>query len=240
MVYGKSAVVGQTLLRAWREGKRFRVVCVDARPLHEGRAMARLLSAAGVPVTYALTAALPHVLGEVTLCLLGAHAVLGDGAVYSRVGTAVVGMAARERGVPVIVAAESIKFTERVALDSMVVNELAGEEELFFDTLAPAAQPDDKAASTTSKGGKPDGKSDGKAGAAAKGSKLSPSGAPDDGHEGQGVQYLMKDWRDKENLQVLNIMYDVLPAEYVDMIVTEHGALPPGCAPVVGRMNVGG
>ena len=32
-------------------------------------------------------------------------------------------------------------------------------------------------------------------------------------------------------------MYDVTPAEYVDMVVTEMGSLPPSAVPIVHRMS---
>lgn len=234
LTFAKSAVVTSTLLDAWKKGKRFRVVCVDSRPLFESKALTGTLASHGIPVTYCLTSGLAHAVKDATLCLLGAHAVLGDGAIYSRVGTSLVGLAARERGIPVVICAESVKFTERVALDSVVGNELAPEEELLFDTLTetPKDTTSDNASGKNVSGG-------------AKGSKLKPAAAPrseedKEDDKSAGVAGLMKDWRKKENLQILNIMYDVLPAEYVDMIITEHGNLPPSCAPVVGRMNVGG
>jgi translation initiation factor eIF-2B subunit delta len=233
LTYAKSAVVCQTLLAAHAAGKKFRVVVADSRPLFEGKALARTLSAAGVSTTYCLTSGLAHAVADVTLCLLGAHAVLGNGGVYSRVGTALVGMVARERGVPVCVLAESVKFTERVMLDSVVGNELAGEEEMLFDQLP---QPNDPvtAVGAASAGGKGDAKASGGKG----GGKPKEEEKKEEEWTGHKVAGLMKDWRERENLQVLNIMYDIMPPEYVDAVITEHGTLPPGCAPVVGRMNI--
>jgi len=198
-----------------------------------------------------MTSSLAHLIKDVTICILGAHAILGNGATYSRVGTALVGMMARDRGCSVVVCAESIKFTEKVAMDAIVGNELAPEEELLFGVSAHQQQnqqnsaltPPDNSSNTNnnSSGGKSGLQKGNNA------SKLNPdpksNAAPDPTNltsQAALIGGLMKDWRDKENLQVLHIMYDVLPAEYVDMIVTEHGCLPPGCAPIVGRMNVGG
>jgi translation initiation factor eIF-2B subunit delta len=238
LTYAKSAVVTQTLLSAYTAGKKFRVVVVDSRPLFEGKALARTLSAAGIAVSYVFTSGLTHALQDVTLCILGAHAVLGNGGVYSRVGTALVGMAAKHRGVPVCVLAESVKFTERVMLDSVVGNELAGEEEMMFDVLPQSSTMPPQVSAVVASG-----KGDTK-GAAGKSSKL-PAQKDEplkdyDVEKRHPVAGLMKDWRERENLYVLNIMYDVMPPEHVDAIITEHGTLPPGCAPIVGRMNIGG
>ncbi|KAL4566429.1 hypothetical protein LXL04_030544 [Taraxacum kok-saghyz] len=45
----------------------------------------------------------------------------------------------------------------------------------------------------------------------------------------------LDDWANKENLQLLNLAYDVTPADYVSMIVTEHGMIPPTSVPVIVR-----
>ena len=195
LVYGKSCVVQQALALAARNGKKFRVIVVDSRPLFEGRNLARALSNIGVEVSYCLTTGLAQAAKGATKCIVGAHAVLGNGGLYSRVGTAAVTMMARAYGAPVVVCAETIKFTERVALDSIVVNELAPEEELICHS-------DD-----------------------------------DDGGDGDGG--VLRRWREKENLHLLNIMYDVTPARFIGVVVTELGSVPAGSAPTVQRMSAG-
>ncbi|GKC28747.1 initiation factor 2B-related protein, partial [Tanacetum coccineum] len=45
----------------------------------------------------------------------------------------------------------------------------------------------------------------------------------------------LDDWASKENLQLLNLAYDVTPADYVSMIVTEYGMIPPTSVPVIVR-----
>ncbi|PWA75185.1 initiation factor 2B-related protein [Artemisia annua] len=45
----------------------------------------------------------------------------------------------------------------------------------------------------------------------------------------------LDDWASKENLQLLNLVYDVTPADYVSMIVTEYGMIPPTSVPVIVR-----
>ncbi|KAF2325513.1 hypothetical protein GH714_029695 [Hevea brasiliensis] len=39
----------------------------------------------------------------------------------------------------------------------------------------------------------------------------------------------------KENLQLLNLMYDATPLEYISMIVTDYGMIPPTSVPVIVR-----
>lgn len=45
----------------------------------------------------------------------------------------------------------------------------------------------------------------------------------------------LKDWKSYPNLNILNIMYDLTPPEYIKKVVTELGALPPSAVPVILR-----
>lgn len=56
--------------------------------------------------------------------LLGAHALLANGYVMSRVGSSQVALVAKAYNVPVLVCCETYKFCERVQTDSFVFNEL--------------------------------------------------------------------------------------------------------------------
>ncbi|EAW13156.1 translation initiation factor eIF2B subunit delta [Aspergillus clavatus NRRL 1] len=228
VTYAGSSIVKQTLLTAHKQGKNFRVSIIDSRPLFEGKNMARTLAKAGLDIQYSLINGTSHAIKDATKVFLGAHAMTSNGRLYSRVGTALVAMSAKERAggveVPVIVCCESVKFTDRVALDSIVVNEIAEADELV--TAQPLQQvtdlPDPAAASQPEpkKGGKP---------AAAP--------IPSESNAVSQGDSPLKNWRDTPNLQLLNIMYDVTPAEYVDMVVTEMGSLPPSAVPIVHRMS---
>ena len=55
---------------------------------------------------------------------LGAHALLANGYVMSRVGTSLVALVAKTFNVPVLVCCETYKFSDRVQTDSFVFNEL--------------------------------------------------------------------------------------------------------------------
>ncbi|KAJ3674531.1 hypothetical protein LUZ60_005147 [Juncus effusus] len=48
------------------------------------------------------------------------------------------------------------------------------------------------------------------------------------------VNYL-NNWAENENLQLLNLKYDATPADYVSVLVTEQGMLPPTSVPVIIR-----
>ncbi|XP_022895564.1 probable translation initiation factor eIF-2B subunit delta [Olea europaea var. sylvestris] len=42
-------------------------------------------------------------------------------------------------------------------------------------------------------------------------------------------------WTNSENLQLLNLIYDATPSDYVSMIITDYGMIPPTSVPVIVR-----
>ncbi|KAK2464562.1 hypothetical protein APHAL10511_003420 [Amanita phalloides] len=127
LTYAKSSVVQKVLLNAYEEGKRFSVVVIDSQPLQEGKALLRHLTSANppIPCKYMLLPAIASVMAEVTTVFLGAHSICANGAVYSRAGTALVAMIAKNHSVPVVVCCETYKFSESILLDAFGKNELA-------------------------------------------------------------------------------------------------------------------
>lgn len=186
LVYGASHVVLSLLIAAHAGGRRFRVVVLDSRPKLEGREVLRKLLRARIPCTYASLNAIAYVMQDVTRVFLGAAAVLANGTVCARVGTASVAMVAADFRVPVLICCESYKFHERVQLDSITSNELGNPEDLV--TV-----------------------------------------------EGRDDKTALRGWDRIDRLQLLNLSYDVMPAEYVTMIITEYGMVPPTSVPVILR-----
>ncbi|KAG9450098.1 hypothetical protein H6P81_010063 [Aristolochia fimbriata] len=45
----------------------------------------------------------------------------------------------------------------------------------------------------------------------------------------------LSNWAELENLQLLNLVYDATPSDYVSMIVTDYGMVPPTSVPVIVR-----
>ncbi|KAL9261021.1 Translation initiation factor eIF2B subunit delta-like protein [Drosera capensis] len=48
------------------------------------------------------------------------------------------------------------------------------------------------------------------------------------------IDYL-NDWASSENLQLLNLIYDATPSDYISMIITDFGMVPPTSVPVIVR-----
>jgi translation initiation factor eIF-2B subunit delta len=203
LTYANSSLVSKTILQAHAHGIPFRVIVADSRPLFEGKNLARTLMRAGLEVEYTPLSGIAHAVKDANLVLLGAHSMLSNGRLQSRIGTASVAMHASQADVPVIVLCESVKFTGKVALDSIVLNEVAPSEELL---LPPSAH------------------------------EVSQQASDDKDDDSASKVKQLGDWKDIKNLQILNLMYDVTPAEYIRMVICEYGSLPPSSVPVVHRL----
>lgn len=117
-------MIQHILLEAHRRKVDFRVIVVDAQPLHEGQEMLRRLVSQGIKCISVLINAVAFIMPEVTKVMLGAHALLANGYVTSRVGTAQIAMIAKAFNVSVLVCCETHKFSDRVQTDGFVYNEI--------------------------------------------------------------------------------------------------------------------
>uniref|UniRef100_A0AAQ5XYT1 Translation initiation factor eIF2B subunit delta n=1 Tax=Amphiprion ocellaris TaxID=80972 RepID=A0AAQ5XYT1_AMPOC len=188
LIYGCSSLVNHILCEAFEKSRKFRVIVVDSRPRLEGREALRRLVQKGISCTYVLISAVSYVLPEVSKVFLGAHALLANGYVMSRVGTSQIALVAKAFNVPVLVCCETYKFCERVQTDSFVSNELDDPDDLIV----------------TRKG-----------------------------------KTHLKDWQEVPSLGLLNLVYDVTPPDFVDLVITDLGLgmIPCTSVPVVLRVK---
>ncbi|KAL2082276.1 hypothetical protein ACEWY4_022094 [Coilia grayii] len=186
LIYGCSSLVNHILCEAFEKKRKFRVVVVDSRPRLEGREALRRLVKRGISCTYVLISAVSYILQEVSKVFLGAHALLANGYVMSRVGTSQIALVAKAYNVPVLVCCETYKFCERVQTDSFVSNELDDPDDLIV----------------TRKG-----------------------------------TTQLQDWQSVKSLGLLNLVYDVTPPDFVDLVITDLGMIPCTSVPVVLRVK---
>lgn len=104
--------------------------------LSVGKRLLSVLSSAGIECKYLLLPSIGSVITEVSTVIVGAHSIHTNGAVYSRAGTALVAMMAKQHSVPFIVCCETYKFSEGVQLDSFTKNELGKSCSLFCRSMA--------------------------------------------------------------------------------------------------------
>lgn len=136
VTFGLSSVVSNTLLEAHMRGKRFHTVVVDSAPAYEGRELLQRLTDAGMECSYTLLSGTSYAMRKATKVILGAHAMLCNGVMMGRSGTALVATAAHAARVPVIACCESYKFLDRAQLDSIELNQLGNPDPVLTHSAA--------------------------------------------------------------------------------------------------------
>lgn len=109
MTHSFSSTVLEACQMAYRQGRRFSVICPESRPVCEGVAMAASLGVHGINATVITDAAIYRCLPGAQLVWVGADAISSRG-VFNKTGTSLLALAAHERGVPVYVLCGSDKF----------------------------------------------------------------------------------------------------------------------------------
>ncbi len=104
-----SAAVREAFEIAHQAGRAPRALIAESRPLLEGRDLAAMLAAAGIPGWLVVDAALPMLLTGASIAWIGADAVTDRG-VINKVGSFALALAAREHSVPVYALAMRRKF----------------------------------------------------------------------------------------------------------------------------------
>jgi translation initiation factor eIF-2B subunit delta len=107
-------MVEAILLAGKQQGIPFRVILVDSLPYLEGQQMLHILADADIDVTYCHLEALGPLIRSATKVLIGASALFSNGSLLARAGTALVCLLAKLHCLPVIVAAQACKFSEKV------------------------------------------------------------------------------------------------------------------------------
>ncbi len=109
LVHSYSSTVLRALLAAHEAGKGIQILCSEGRPALEGVRLAEALAAAAVPVQLCVDAALPGLMREAALVLVGADAVVEDGAI-NKIGTYPLALAAKAMARPFYIAASLDKL----------------------------------------------------------------------------------------------------------------------------------
>lgn len=115
------------------DGKELTAYVKETRPRQQGHVTAHQLAELGVDVTLIVDSAAHHCLDDVDHVLVGADAVAADGSVVNKVGTAGLAVNARERGVPVMCAAQTLKLHPDTLTGHTVEIEMRDEAEVVGD-----------------------------------------------------------------------------------------------------------
>ena len=115
---------------AVEQGKEVSAVVKETRPRNQGHITAEQFREAGVPVTLIVDSAARRYLDEVDHVVVGADSITADGGVINKIGTSGLAVNARERGVPIMTAAQTIKLHPETLTGHTVEIEMRSEAEV--------------------------------------------------------------------------------------------------------------
>lgn len=196
-----------------QEGKTFEVICVDARPDISGENLCARLLDNGIKCSYMALNALPHMIGKASKVLLGASAVKSNGTAVAKAGSALVAMAASNAQKPLLICAQSIKFHDEVQLEAITSNERG--DPRVCTSMQTYVGIYEFSLSILSF-------------AAVLQDILTVRYRPD-------LSAKLTASSESGTLSVLNLIYDVMPIDFITLIVTEFGLIPPTSVPVILR-----
>lgn len=252
VTYGSSPLIRSMLLSLVHQKKSIkaiRIIIIDSMPQWNGLQTLQTLQSASescdhphpssphhheidhpnhISYVYAPLSGAANAIKDATRVILGASGLLSNGSVFAQAGTGMIACLAHYYRIPVIFAAESYKFTDKVQMDSIIYNELSDPLQLMKLSPPPPPPPSLSSSQQSSQS------------ATSKHAIY----LPRDRHEylhGSTSQYdSTVSVEEMENLlpprlQLLNLNYDLTPISNVSAILTEVGLIPPTSIPVLLR-----
>ncbi|MFC6785485.1 ribose 1,5-bisphosphate isomerase [Halobaculum halobium] len=116
---------------AVEQGKDISAIVKETRPRNQGHITASQLRELGVDVTLVVDSAARRYLDDADHVLVGADSIAADGGVVNKIGTSGLAVNARERGVPIMVAAQTIKLHPDTLTGHTVEIEMRDEAEVI-------------------------------------------------------------------------------------------------------------
>ena len=123
-----------TVEHAVEAGKQLEAIVKETRPRNQGHITARQLREMGVPVTLIVDNAAHRYLNDVDHVLVGADSIAADGSVINKIGTSGLAVSARDRGTPIVVAAQTLKLHPGTLTGHTVEIEMRDEAEVISET----------------------------------------------------------------------------------------------------------
>jgi translation initiation factor 2B subunit (eIF-2B alpha/beta/delta family) len=127
LTHSRSSTVLAAFVEASHSGRDFSVIATESRPMQEGRVLAATLASLNVPVTLIADAAAALAMDAVALVVLGADKITPLN-LTNKIGTRMVALAARERGLPLYAVCDSSKFIRVDYLGSAIRRTLSPDE----------------------------------------------------------------------------------------------------------------
>ncbi len=133
MMHSYSSSLMSCFRNAAEQGKQFRVICTESRPLRESRLAVKMLQGYGIPVTYITDASIWEFIPSADIVIMGADAIAYNGDVANKMGAALVTQLAMLSKVPVYVATEIFKLDLRTRTGYRIQMERRSADEILQD-----------------------------------------------------------------------------------------------------------
>ncbi|MEK6321513.1 MAG: hypothetical protein AABN33_07505 [Acidobacteriota bacterium] len=111
LTHSRSSTVQAALVEARSSSRDFSVVVTESRPGQEGRVLAQALASQGIRVSLIADAAASLAMDHIDFVLLGADTIT-PGNLVNKIGTRMIALAARERGLPLYTVCDTSKFID--------------------------------------------------------------------------------------------------------------------------------
>ncbi|MDD1771202.1 MAG: ribose 1,5-bisphosphate isomerase [Methanomassiliicoccales archaeon] len=125
------------IIEAHRERKRLEVYATESRPWRQGLLTVKDLSDAGIEASLIVDSAARWVMKRMDAVVVGADTVCSNGAVVNKIGTSQIALVAHEARVPMMVCAETFKFSPRTLYGELVEIEERGSSEIVKEGEVP-------------------------------------------------------------------------------------------------------
>lgn len=110
-IHSYTGTLYETFRRARGLGKQFRIIATESRPYCEGRFMVSELLALGIPCTIVTDASIGSFIGRADKSMVGCDSILINGNVVNKMGTYLLALACRARGVPLYASGTIFKLS---------------------------------------------------------------------------------------------------------------------------------
>lgn len=120
LTHCNSSAALSVILHAHRDGKKIQIFGTESRPKKQGYITVRKLAEEKIPVTLIVDSAVRYVMQDIDLVIVGADTIASNGAVINKIGTSQIALCAHEARVPVMVCAETYKFSKETMTGELV------------------------------------------------------------------------------------------------------------------------
>lgn len=125
---------------AYLDGRVEEVYSTESRPWRQGHITSRWLAERDIPVTMIVDSAVRYFMNDMDIVCVGADTITANGAVVNKIGTSLISLAAHEARTPMMVCAETYKFSVETLTGNLVEIEDRGPDEVA-DPLRPEEFP---------------------------------------------------------------------------------------------------